>query len=312
MDSLLAFITPERMEDLRQMLAPRAGADAPPTAPALLEAFALTRALFAGPGGEDAAQAPAAAAETRNSVCGVCGGPASMQCAGCRAAVYCSRTCQKAGWKGGHKRACGTRNEEAGGRVPAAPAGLDADLLLKRGAGHPLVLRGNRLFSASWGALNQDGCALPPGATVCLKSGGASVRLTGPASAGQVLDAILKLERHEPQDMVYPAAATDHAAGCARCPVQGWCGLRRVSGAPLPAVASWASLSVASLKQALRAGGVDVRDCVEKGDLVGLAAARLGPLPPADGECYEALWSEEFCHVGMSGRCEQVYQSDTF
>lgn len=47
--------------------------------------------------------------------CGSEGGDLSL-CAGCKKVRYCSRSCQKAGWKGGHKDTCGKKEEkEAGG-----------------------------------------------------------------------------------------------------------------------------------------------------------------------------------------------------
>ena len=39
-----------------------------------------------------------------------------LQCARCRKALYCSRDCQVAAWKGGHKRECGAAAGGGGAR----------------------------------------------------------------------------------------------------------------------------------------------------------------------------------------------------
>lgn len=88
--------------------------------------------------------------------------------------------------------------------------------------------------------------------------------IKGPASASQVIDAVLKLERREPLSIVYARAASDAAAGCSACPRQGFCGIRR-SGTS--------------------GGGM---------------------------ERYEVLWSDVFCHAGLTRSLELVYQSRDF
>ena len=49
-------------------------------------------------------------------------GAGLMRCTKCRRRIYCSKECQKAGWKGGHKQECERLREggEAGGGIGAA------------------------------------------------------------------------------------------------------------------------------------------------------------------------------------------------
>jgi len=51
----------------------------------------------------------------------------------------------------------------------------------------------------------------------------------GPASAAKVLDCILKTERGEAFDIKYIEGSTDEVQDCAKCPRQGFCGLRPVA-----------------------------------------------------------------------------------
>jgi len=45
--------------------------------------------------------------------CGVCGAsPADSKCGGCLSRSYCSRECQLVDWKGGHKQACASLDDE--------------------------------------------------------------------------------------------------------------------------------------------------------------------------------------------------------
>ena len=59
-----------------------------------------------------AAEAEAAAASEATPKCEMCGGATRKKCAGCRAAFYCSDTCQHAHWQD-HKQQCRARAAEA-------------------------------------------------------------------------------------------------------------------------------------------------------------------------------------------------------
>ena len=58
---------------------------------------------------------------------------ALMECQGCRTALYCSRQCQRAAWRAGHRDVCGTVRRQGKARRPAAcdgggPRRLSADM----------------------------------------------------------------------------------------------------------------------------------------------------------------------------------------
>jgi len=53
----------------------------------------------------------------------------------------------------------------------------------------------------------------------------------GPATAAKVRDCILKTERGEAFYTQYIEGSTDDVEGCAKCPRQGFCGLRHVAAA---------------------------------------------------------------------------------
>ena len=49
--------------------------------------------------------------------CDICTSPATSICAGCRAAQYCSRTCQKQDWGSGHKQICAQTNQPSANNI---------------------------------------------------------------------------------------------------------------------------------------------------------------------------------------------------
>ena len=57
------------------------------------------------------AEAAAPAAALR--VCAVCAAEAVSQCTNCKLVAFCSRRCQKAHWKAGHKGRCFSAQERA-------------------------------------------------------------------------------------------------------------------------------------------------------------------------------------------------------
>jgi hypothetical protein len=192
---------------------------------------------------------------------------ATSVCEACRGVRYCSVSCQRLHWKAHkptYKGAAEARVRKEAAELKGGPS-LDLLKLSKRRPGHPLALRGDRLFSASWDTLDQGAVCLPLGATVDMWTGGISIRLKGPLTASEVLDAILKTERREILSTTYPQGATDAVTGCAKCPRQGFCGVRLVTKAAPGALAQW-----------------------------------------------EALWSDLFCHAGLSETGLQTYHSDNF
>jgi hypothetical protein len=136
----------------------------------------------------------------------------------------------------------------------AAAAALDLRVL---NSGVLRALRGDRALSARWrGGTCRDAPALRAGANIILiTAGGINAansrfcRLTGPKSAGEIVDAILKTERGEPLDIMYAQQQDDDAIdalppwrhgltcaygvpcdrSCAACPRQGFCGLALVA-----------------------------------------------------------------------------------
>ena len=198
----------------------------------------------------------AAADET---ICAGCGIPnASSACGKCRTVRYCTKECQLHHWSI-HKPICKTA------ALPPVPSNsLDVNTLSKRRPGKPLVFRGDRLFSALWDTLDPSQIAVPPSSVVEISTGGRSFRLTGPQTASQVLDAILKTERGENFSMIYAKNASDAVSGCDSCPRQGFCGIKLSHS---------------------KTDGVQV---------------------------FEVLWSELFCHTGLSMMAEQVYHSKDF
>jgi hypothetical protein len=163
-----------------------------------------------------------ASKETECSHCGKAG--AAMTCTRCLAVRYCGTGCQKLHWLL-HKPACARP-------LPASPTLLNAAALAKRRPGAPLALRGDRLFSASWGTLDPLAIALPRGVAASVATGRASAWLRGPMTASALLDVILRLERGEAMELPYAPGASDAVVGCDGCPRQGFCGVQQLSAAP--------------------------------------------------------------------------------
>lgn len=162
---------------------------------------------------------------SRETECSHCGkAKTTMTCSACLGVRYCGVACQKRHWAQ-HKPACARA-------LPASPTLLNAAALAKRRPGAPLALRGDRLFSASWGTLDPLAVALPPGVAACVATGRAAARLRGPMTASALLDVILRLERSEALGLPYAPGASDAVVGCDRCPRQGFCGVQQLSAAP--------------------------------------------------------------------------------
>jgi hypothetical protein len=131
-------------------------------------------------------------------------------------------------------------------RVPT----LDPDMFDKPRPGYPLALRFDRVDS-DWTGLDPAAIALPDGAVADIVVGKPHgrpengpppvVRISGPMAAGAVLGVILRHERDEPPDTVYPPDTVDGSYDCSSCPKQGFCGLELVGWGD-DGVARWESL----------------------------------------------------------------------
>ena len=85
-------------------------------------------------------------------------GAGLMRCTRCRQRTYCSKACQKAGWKGGHKQECKRLREGGEGGGGSGGAALQEALLaaLLGGIGRALTDRQKRLYEKMLEAFNAE------------------------------------------------------------------------------------------------------------------------------------------------------------
>ena len=122
---------------------------------------------------------------------------------------------------------------EEAARIPAGPPrGSPVFGHVGRARREEPGLRASPYYEKPSPTIQPDAAAIPAGKSVMIVSGDVDESMKGPASASQVLDAILKLERREPVSTVYASDASDAAEGCAACPRQGFCGIRRRGTSP--------------------------------------------------------------------------------